>query len=134
MGYAIWTLIFLVVAAIAAWLWFSGGALTKSVEAGAQTGTLQERSNTLRYTPPPGQDPAVVILALDRAGFASEPHSDEEPGRVVIACPDGVERDRERIRTVIESADTTSLTEGVTTRPTVRFEDEKGRSHDSNLR
>ena len=59
---------------------------------------------TLRHEVANGQDVAVVLHALRRAGYdaASDPETPRQV--VVIACPDGVEAERERVRTTIANA------------------------------
>jgi hypothetical protein len=82
----------------------------------------------LHYRVPAGQDPAVVTLGLDRAGFeAVEDPLGARPLEVLIADRDGMEADREKVRTVL--AGITQLNfEGdeVPAGGPIRFTDEAG--------
>jgi len=82
-------------------------------------------TQTLIYEVPPGQDPLVVLSALERAGFTAVSDVNSGPPKVVISCPEDRDRVRAEVRTIIEGADTTSIEHGapVDTRK-VRFEDE----------
>jgi len=62
-------------------------------------------SETLAYDVPNGQDPAVVMTALHRAGYASVEDSIRTTRRVLVACPSGRFRDRSGVRMAIESVD-----------------------------
>ena len=55
---------------------------------------------TLRYPVPPGGDVAVLVAALDRAGYVAT--LDPTGGVVSIAVPDG--RSRDQVRDVIARA------------------------------
>jgi hypothetical protein len=64
-----------------------------------------KKGGSLRYHVPVGQDPAAVITTLRQAGY--EVTRDQAPTRiqdVVIACPEGVDIERERVRSVIARA------------------------------
>lgn len=80
---------------------------------------------TLEYVVPPGQDPAVILAALERAGFtaAADPHHAHQ--RVLIACPEGLDRQRAHVRSVIESASVTAPQDGVPVEADVQFVDER---------
>jgi hypothetical protein len=80
---------------------------------------------TLEYVVPVGQDPAVVLTALKGAGFAATSEQTPRDHRVLVACPEGVDRQRARVRSVIASAaTTTTLQDGVPVQTDVRFADE----------
>jgi len=70
---------------------------------------------TLEYSVPTGQDPVTILVALERAGFTAsvDPHHTHQ--RVLVGCPDGVDRQRTQVRAVI----------GSTGRADVRFVDER---------
>jgi hypothetical protein len=72
-------------------------------------------TSTLEYAVPTGQDPVVILAALELAGFTAsvDPHHTHQ--RVLVGCPDGVDRQRTLVRTVI----------GSTGRSAVRFVDER---------
>jgi hypothetical protein len=79
----------------------------------------------LRYAVPDGQDPVVVVSALRQAGY--EPDTDLVEGStvVVVPCPSGVERERDKVRDVIAGASETTL-EGPEFDPgRVTFQDER---------
>ena len=81
-------------------------------------------SSTLDYVVPTGQDPVVVLNSLSAKGYEATP----DPRQVHllhISCPAGPQRDRAHVRTIIESADRTSIDSGAPVDPgAVRFVDE----------
>ena len=93
-----------------------------------QADTLERPgTDTLRYTLPPGQDPALVVSALQRDGFtALSPTTGGRP-HVVIECPQGRERAREPARHALESASTTGFEGEPLDANPVRFDDEVDR-------
>lgn len=80
---------------------------------------------TLEYAVPTGQDPTVIVAALEKAGYTAtaDPHHAHQ--RLLVACPQGVERDREEVRSVIESASVTAPQDGVPLEAEVQFVDER---------
>jgi hypothetical protein len=83
-----------------------------------------ENTPTLEYDVPTGQDPAVLLAALERAGYIASTDSRPTHHVVMVLCPDGVERERGNVRSVIESASVTSREDGVPLQVEVRFRDE----------
>ena len=83
-----------------------------------------DRTPTLAYEVPVGQDPAVILAALGRAGYTATSDSTHPRQTVLIACPGGIEGERRRVRAVIESASVTTPDDGVPIRVDVRFRDE----------
>ena len=79
---------------------------------------------TLEYSVPTGQDPAVILAALERAGYIATVDPGITHEVVLVACPDGVARERDRVRALIESASITAPEDGVPQRLEVRFRDE----------
>ncbi len=77
---------------------------------------------TLEYVVPDGQDPIVVIAALKHAGLETTRDSDAGEQRLLIACTEGVSR--ERVRAAIETADRTAIQDGAPMHRQVRFADE----------
>jgi hypothetical protein len=61
---------------------------------------------TLEYSVPTGQDPAVILAALERAGFVAGVDSHGAHQVVMVKCPDGPERMRAKVRTLIGSVST----------------------------
>jgi hypothetical protein len=86
----------------------------------------QDATPTLEYDVPTGQDPTVIVAALDRAGYTatSDPHHSHQ--LVLVACPAGLDRERAHVRAVIESASVTTPQDGVPLQADVRFRDERG--------
>jgi hypothetical protein len=82
------------------------------------------RVATLEYEVPVGQDPAVILAALQRAGYDATSDATHPRQTVLIACPGGIEGERERVRYVIESADVTTPDDGAPVPEAVRFRDE----------
>lgn len=83
-----------------------------------------DRVPTLEYEVPLGQDPAVVLAVLQGAGYEATTDATHPRQTVLIACPGGIEGEREHVRTVIESADVTTPDDGATVPAPVRFRDE----------
>lgn len=83
-----------------------------------------ERMPTLEYLVPTGQDPAVILTALERAGYTAtvDPHHAQQ--LMLIACRGGLEHDRETVRSAIESASVTAPQDGIPVAAEVRFRDE----------
>jgi hypothetical protein len=83
-----------------------------------------DETETLEYTVPSGQDPVVVMTALERAGFTT---TLDKTGEVLrIHCPDGRDSSRERARAAISGADTSAIDHGRSLGvDTVRFHDER---------
>jgi hypothetical protein len=79
---------------------------------------------TLEYVVPTGEDPVVVVAALERAGFTVGVDSHGTHQLVLVKCPDGPERSREKVRALIEAAGTTMPRQEVPMRTDVRFRDE----------
>ena len=63
---------------------------------------LQPGAETLAYDVPDGQDPAEVIVALNRAGYKAL--EDGDAYQVLVQCPHGRGNDRPRVRSAIEQA------------------------------
>lgn len=99
-----------------------------------QTGFLRHRERvdralhaevpTLEYEVPLGQDPTVVIAALDRAGYTTTTDQTHPRQTLLIACPGGIEGEREHVRAIIGSANVTTPEDGIPLDPDVRFRDE----------
>lgn len=79
---------------------------------------------TLKYSVPTGQDPAVILAALERAGYTAvvDPHGAHQT--VLIGCPEGVEHERSKVRALIETAGVSALQDGAPVQAPVRFLDE----------
>lgn len=80
---------------------------------------------TLEYAVPTGQDPTVILAALERAGYTAtaDPHHAHQ--RVLIACPEGLDRQRARVRSVIEAASVAPPHDGLPSEADVQFVDER---------
>jgi hypothetical protein len=80
---------------------------------------------TLEYVVPTGEDPVVVLAALERAGYTAGVDSHGAQQVVLIKVPDGVERSRAKVRAVIEYAGAPAPTTDWRTHSDVRFRDER---------
>jgi hypothetical protein len=58
-------------------------------------------AETLRYRVPPGQEPVALVAALHLEGYAAEAHSGPHGYDLVVACPEGRDRHRARVRAVL---------------------------------
>jgi hypothetical protein len=83
-----------------------------------------ERTPTLEYDVPTGQDPAVILAALTSAGYTATVDPTGVHQVVSVACPAGVDRERAHVRSLIESANVTAPDDGVRLDADVRFRDE----------
>ena len=85
---------------------------------------LSGDAQTLDYVVPAGQDPALLISALQDDGYQAEP----DPRRtnvLHIACPSGLNRERPRVRATLQSVGRTTIDAGAPLHPEpVRFADE----------
>jgi hypothetical protein len=117
--------ILVVVVLVVLWFVFHGYAAAKADRGtGSDRAVSDPRTETLRYLVPDRQDPAVVMAALEKAGYPTAVEHVRAGRFVTVACPDGSDKDRSRIREIIGGADATSL-EGPTFDPgPVTFEDE----------
>lgn len=80
---------------------------------------------TLDYVVPEGQDPAVVVAALQKNGLEVAPDIGARQ-LVHVACASDREAERERVRSIIQSIETSALEDGVPVDAVVvRFEDER---------
>ncbi len=117
-------ILLLVIAAIA-WPFLTGRAGRKAAQAAERNEPGALTTETVRYRVPDGQDPLVLMSALERAGFTTALDEVAAEKILAIACPHGRDQDRDRIRSVLEDADRSSL-EGPQVRTgRVAFEDEK---------
>lgn len=86
---------------------------------------VSDRTPTLEYDVPVGQDPAVILAALEIEGYTATVQSSHPLQRLLIACAGDRETERARIRSTIESAGvTTPHDHAPVHRETVRFADE----------
>ena len=83
-----------------------------------------DRTPTLVYEVPVGQDPTVILAALQRTGYDATSDATHPRQTVLVGCPGGIEGERERVRAVIESASVTAPDDGVPVAAPVRFSDE----------
>lgn len=67
-------------------------------------------TETLEYLVPPGQDPVVVMSALETEGFTTRMDTSGE--LLHIHCPAGRERARAKARAVISEADASAIEHG----------------------
>jgi hypothetical protein len=88
--------------------------------------TVENDPNALRYRPPAGQDPAVVVAAVRKAGFTTT--LDETTGgtpTVLISAHDDSAPDREQVRRIIADTDQVNFEgDAADVAPSPRFVDE----------
>ena len=83
---------------------------------------------TLEYVVPPGQDPALVLAALEGAGYQTAPDPAAGSRLIHIECRFGRDHERARVREVIESSAVATIDDGTTQGPPpVVFVDEPER-------
>ena len=61
------------------------------------------RTPTLEYSVPNGQDPVHILAALERAGYTAGVDSHGAHQVVMVKCPDGPDRARAKVRSLIQS-------------------------------
>lgn len=82
------------------------------------------RTPSLQYVVPTGDDPVIVMAALERAGYTAVVDSRGTHQVVLVKCPDGVESARSDVRRVIERAGAVAPPIEVRPRTDVHFLDE----------
>jgi hypothetical protein len=118
-------ILLLIIIAVIAWPFLTGRAGQKAGKAAEQLEPGSTMAETLRYRVPDGQDPVVLMSALEQAGFRTAMDEAVAEKYLEITCPHGRRQDRDRVRSVLEDADRSSL-EGPQVRTgRVTFEDEK---------
>ena len=116
------------VAVVAAGVLGAGGWWLLSRSPAARSGD-HDRSlrpgdpGTLRYRVPEGQDPAVLIAALETAGYAAQPDRVAGAHYLTIFCDD-LRQDRPRVRSVIDRTHESSFSGGDVIHVPVVFEDD----------
>jgi hypothetical protein len=124
MGIVVASLLVLVLAVLAWWIFSTVGA-GKAGKVAEQQDTTDPRVETLRYRIPDAQDPTVLISALEQEGYTADLDDVRAEKYLVVACPAGRDRERAHVRSLIDGKDKTSL-EGPEFNPgKVVFEDEK---------
>jgi hypothetical protein len=113
---------------IATWLLFPAW-FGRSVKAGedrveGRVEVLDHSSSSLHYHVPDGQDPAVLTVALEEAGYVAQSHLVEGHNELLIDTADESAPAPERVRSVIESANRTTF-EGGAVPTRVVFEEER---------
>jgi hypothetical protein len=68
---------------------------------------LDPSTPTLEYAVPTGHDPVDILAALELAGFTASVDSHHTHQHVLVGCPDGVDRQRAVVRSVIGSTGST---------------------------
>lgn len=63
---------------------------------------LTHRVDALRYQVPVGQDPAALVAALRLEGYEVVTDTDQASQDILILTPAGADRERARVRSVIE--------------------------------
>jgi hypothetical protein len=83
-----------------------------------------DHTPTLEYSVPAGQDPAVILAALEREGYTATVDPNHSQQLLLIACPGGLDRHRAHVRSIIASADVTTPDDGAPIDVDVLFRDE----------
>lgn len=80
----------------------------------------------LRYRVPEGQDPAIVVAALQKEGFEAMPDVQGAGAShdVLIPLSDGVEQHRAHVRSIIQSTEQINFEGDQRQIPQVKFADE----------
>jgi hypothetical protein len=91
-----------------------------------QTDVKSSPVDMLRYQVPEGQDPAIVLAALQKEGFHAIPdvHGAGASHDVLIPCPEGVDRHRAHVRSIIQGTEQINYEGDQRQIPQVRFADE----------
>jgi hypothetical protein len=124
MGLIIAIVIILIVLGVLVYM-LSGAAAFKTMKAADHDEA--EGVDSLHYHVPTGQDPTVLLAALQEAGYVVSPDLDDGEHVVTIACPGGREQERPKVRAVIGEANTTTLEGPAFDLDTVTFDDEVDR-------
>lgn len=121
-------LLVIAVLAIAAWFlfpaWFGRPVKAGEDRVEHRVDELEDSSTSLHYDVPEGQDPAVLTAALSGAGYLAQSHLVAGHNQLLIDRVDGRAPVVEDVRTVIESANTTTFEGGVVPSRVV-FEEER---------
>ncbi len=80
----------------------------------------------LRYRVPEGQDPAIVVAALQKEGFEAIPDVQGAGAShdVLVPCGEGVEQHRAHVRSIIQSTEQINFEGDQRQIPQVKFADE----------
>jgi hypothetical protein len=89
-----------------------------------QTHLHDSATPTLEYVVPTGEDPVVVVAALERAGYTVAVDAHGAHQLVIIECPGERELSRGTVRAVIDSAHVRAAADGLPAPAAVRFGDE----------
>jgi hypothetical protein len=92
-----------------------------SRQAGTEARLLSPETHTVGYVVPDGQDPAVLMAAVTRAGFEAIVDTSGRAERVLVACADS---DRNRVRAVLEDVHRTGFDGAAMRVEHVVFDDE----------
>ena len=117
-------LVFLVLAVVVGIAYSARATGKVAKKAEQQASPTDPRVETLRYRVPDGQDPTVLISALEPEGYTADLDVEGAGRSLVIACPAGRDRERARVRSILAEHQTASL-EGPPIKPgKTIFEDE----------
>ena len=95
-------------------------------QAGHQDEVKSAPVDMLRYRVPEGQDPAIVVAALQKEGFQAIPDVQGAGAShdVLIPCHDGIERHRSAVRSIIQGTEQINFEGDQRQIPQVKFADE----------
>jgi hypothetical protein len=84
----------------------------------------EPQTEVLRYRVPVAQDPVVVVAALRQEGYDAVAEPVPEGHDVVVACPEGRDVHRARVRATIQDTNASNVEGGPYDVPPVKFDDE----------
>jgi hypothetical protein len=116
--------VFIVIVVIAAIVILAARSRVRH-ESDKQVTLQQPEIDTLEYRVPEGQDPALLVSALQKEGYSAVGDTIAGMPRVVIDCPTGRDRERPRVRSVVKSANSTGFEGAEMEIDDVVFEDER---------
>lgn len=112
------------------WFLLGQGTSTRQQQRGLASDSVpppaRTETNRLVYVVPEGQDPAAVLADLDKAGYPASLEERSGDRVVGIECPQGIDRSRAVVRSVIAGAGT-AIEDGAPPELGVRFADERVR-------
>lgn len=117
-------LVFLVLAVVA-WIAYSARATGRVVKKAEAQDTRNPHVEILRYRLPDGQDPAVLIAALEMEGYEADLEVESSGRYLLVECPSGRDRERARVRNVLAQNQMASLEGPPIYAGRIVFEDEK---------
>jgi len=117
-------LVFLVLAVVVGIAYSARATGKVAKKAEQQASPADPRVETLRYLVPDGQDPTVLISALEPEGYTADLEVAGAGRYLVVACPAGRDRERARVRHILAEHAMASLEGPPIKAGKITFEDE----------